>query len=72
MEEKLCQISEEETVSNYNYEEFVRTISKDDNFSTKQNKTEKPDNKFYQKEFLINNDVNSISLSQTENTSQTS
>ena len=76
MEEKLCQISEEETVSNYNYEEFVRTISKEDKFSTKPNKTEKPDNKFYQKEFLINNiqsnDVNSISLSQTENTSQTS
>ena len=76
MEEKLCQISEEETVSNYNYEEFVRTISKDDKFSTKPNETEIPDNKFYQKEFLINNiqsnDVNSISLSQTENTSQTS
>ena len=76
MEEKLCQISEEETCSNYNYEEFVRTISKEDKFPTNHNKTEKLENKYYQKEFLINNiqscDVTSISLSQTENTSQTS
>ena len=76
MEEKLCQISEEEACSNYNYEEFVRTISKEDKFPTKANKTEKLENKYYQKEFLINNiqssDVTSISLSQTENTSQTS
>ena len=76
MEEKLCQISEEETCSNYNYEEFVRTISKEDKFPTNHNKTEKLENKYYQKEFLINHiqscDVTSISLSQTENTSQTS
>ena len=76
MEEKLCQISEEETCSNYNYEEFVRTISKEDKFPYNHNKTEKLENKYYQKEFLINNiqsyDVTSISLSQTENTSQTS
>ena len=76
MEEKLCQISEEETCSNYNYEEFVRTISKEEKFPTNHNKTEKLENKYYQKEFLINNiqscDVTSISLSQTENTSQTS
>ena len=76
MEEKLNQISEEENYPNYNYEEFVRIINKDDNVISKHNKFEDNENKDYQKEFYFNStqssDVTSISFSQTENLSQTS
>ena len=76
MEEKLNQISEEENCPNYNYEEFVRIINKDDNVISKHNKFEDNENKDYQKEFYFNStqssDVTSISFSQTENLSQTS
>ena len=76
MEDKLPKISENENTSNYNYEEFVRTIKKEDNFVINKNKFEEIENKFFQKEVNIDNtqasDVTSISLSQTENLSQTS
>ena len=76
MKDKISQISEEEYKSNYNYEEFVRTIKKEDTISYKVNKFEELENKDNQKDFYFNGtlstDVTSVSLSQTENLSQTS
>ena len=76
MEENFEQISEGENYPNYNYEEFVRTITKEDNTISKRNKFEEYEYKDYQKEFYFNStqssDVTSISFSQTENLSQTS
>ena len=78
MAEKLYQNSEEENFSNYNYEDFVRIIKKDDVInSSKSYKLDEIDlNKENQKENLINSiqssDMTSLSLSQTENLSQTS
>lgn len=78
MEEKFCQLSEEENLTNYNYEDFVRIIKKDEsNTSPKSYKLDEIDySKENQKENLINSiqssEVTSISFSQTENLSQTS
>ena len=80
MEEKQCQIPEEENYSNYyNYEEFVRIIKKDDDtdIKTKSNKIEEIENKENQKDIFNNNsvqssDLTSVSFSQIENLSQTS
>ena len=70
MEENFEQISEGENYPNYNYEEFVRTITKEDNTISKRNKFEEYEYKDYQKEFYFNStqssDVTSISFSQTE------
>ena len=78
MEEKNYQNSEEENFSNYNYEEFVRIIKKEDvNTSPKPDKLDEIDyTKENQKENLINSiqssEMTSMSLSQAENLSQTS
>ena len=78
MAEKLYQNSEEENFSNYNYEDFVRIIKKDDVInSSKSYKLDEIDlSKENQKENLINSiqssDITSLSFSQTENLSQTS
>ena len=78
MEEKNYQNSEEENFSNYNYEEFVRIIKKEDvNTSPKPDKLDEIDyTKENQKENLINSiqssEMTSISLSQAENLSQIS
>ena len=72
----MDQISEEETCTKYNYEEFVRVLSKEEIISNKPKKIKEIENEEYQKEFLINStcssDITSISNSQTENLSQTS
>ena len=78
MAEKFYQNLEEENFSNYNYEDFVRIIKKDDVInSSKSYKLDEIDyTKENQKENLINSiqssDMTSLSLSQTENLSQTS
>lgn len=79
MAEKIYQNSEEENFSNYNYEEFVRVIKKDEVInSSKSYKLDEIDSsKDNQKDNnLINSiqssDLTSLSISQTENLSQTS
>jgi hypothetical protein len=78
MEEKNYQISEEGNISNYNYEEFIRIIKKEDvNISLKPYKLDEIDyTKENQKENLINSiqcsEMTSMSLSQAENLSQIS
>ena len=76
MEENLSQFTEEEYVSKYNYEDFVRIIKKDENIISKSNNIEEGDFKENQKDILINtthsSDLTSVSLSQAENLSQTS
>ena len=76
MEENLSQFTEEEYVSKYNYEDFVRIIKKDENIISKSNNIEEGDFKENQKDILINtthsSDLTSVSLSQAENFSQTS
>ena len=76
MEENLSQFTEEEYVSKYNYEDFVRIIKKDEKIISKSNNIEEGDFKENQKDILINtthsSDLTSVSLSQAENLSQTS
>ena len=79
MAEKIYQNSEEENFSNYNYEEFVRVIKKDEviNSSKSYKLNEIDSSKDNQKDNnLINSiqssDITSLSISQTENLSQTS
>lgn len=76
MEENLSQFTEEEYVSKYNYEDFVRIIKKDENSISKPNNHEEVEYKENQKDIFINtthsSDLTSVSLSQAENMSQTS